>query len=91
MSDWNNLFYSCSHCNSMKNRAIYEDTMLDYCIVKPEAYLKQECTDGHITVEALDPSHKAKMTARLIPECFERQNTESEPWNVMSALEPCRE
>ncbi len=24
MFDWNNLFYSCSHCNSVKNRGIYE-------------------------------------------------------------------
>ena len=29
--DWNNLFYSCSHCNSVKNNSRYEEGIIDYC------------------------------------------------------------
>ena len=30
---WNNLFYSCAHCNSVKNQKIYHDMILDCCQV----------------------------------------------------------
>lgn len=46
MFDWNNLFYSCSHCNSVKNKKKYEDCILDCCQVDPEEYICQELVDG---------------------------------------------
>lgn len=75
MFDWNNLFYSCAHCNSVKNRKIYEDAVLDCCQVEPELYLRQELIDGHVNVEVLDDCHSVRITAKLITECFEKTNT----------------
>lgn len=75
MFDWNNLFYSCAHCNSVKNRKQYEDSILDCCQVEPEMHLMQELVDNHVKVEALTASHAAQMTANLITECFEKNNT----------------
>lgn len=75
MFDWNNLFYSCSHCNSVKNMIQYEDCILDCCRIDPELYLNQGLINGHVKVQALDTSHSAQMTAQLITECFEKSNT----------------
>lgn len=71
--DWNNLFYSCAHCNGVKNRAEYEESILDCCLVDPEEYLSQQLVDGHVWVEVLKP--EGEKTAQLITECFERTNT----------------
>ena len=73
MFDWNNLFYSCAHCNGVKNRAEYEETILDCCQVDPEEYLSQQLVDGHVQVKALQP--EGEKTAQLVTECFERANT----------------
>lgn len=75
MFDWNNLFYSCAHCNRVKNRKQYEDSILDCCQTEPETCLNQEFVDNHVNVTALDPSHATQMTAQLLTECFERTNT----------------
>ena len=75
MFDWNTLFYSCAHCNNIKNMKQYEDSILDCCQKDPELYLNQELIDGHVKVQALDASHTAQMTAQLITECFEKSNT----------------
>ena len=29
--DWNNLFWSCSHCNGIKNQKKYDDGIIDCC------------------------------------------------------------
>lgn len=71
--DWNNLFYSCAHCNGVKNRAEYEESILDCCRVDPEEYLLQELVDGHVQVKVLKT--EGEKTAQLITECFERTNT----------------
>lgn len=73
MFDWNNLFYSCAHCNGVKNRAEYEESILDCCRVDPEEYLSQQLVDGHVQVKTLKP--EGEKTAQLITECFERANT----------------
>lgn len=39
--DWNNLFFSCSHCNSVKNRKQYESNILDCCSTDPETMIHQ--------------------------------------------------
>lgn len=75
MFDWNNLFYSCAHCNSVKNMRQYEEDVLDCCKKDPELYLRQQLLDNHVTVEPLDDSHETENTARLITECFEKTNT----------------
>ena len=48
--DWNNLFFSCRHCNSVKNQNKYDGLILDCCREEPEAQLKHTLvtasTDG---------------------------------------------
>lgn len=34
--DWENLFWSCSHCNSVKNNGKYDDGIIDCCKDDPE-------------------------------------------------------
>lgn len=76
MFDWNNLFLSCAHCNSVKNKSRYEEKILDCCREEPERCLQQEWMDGHVYVRAIEPaSEEAELTAQLITECFEQTNT----------------
>lgn len=35
--DWDNLFLSCAHCNSVKNQVKYSGVVLDCCKVDPES------------------------------------------------------
>ena len=37
--DWNNLFWSCGHCNNVKNRYYYSKNIIDCCKVDPEELL----------------------------------------------------
>ena len=73
--DWNNLFYSCSHCNSIKNAKKYEEQVLDCCREDPECKIQQELIEQHVRVFPLDNSAEAITTASLIQECFEKTNT----------------
>lgn len=34
--DWNNLFWSCGHCNNVKNQRIYDEGIIDCCKIDPE-------------------------------------------------------
>lgn len=34
--DWNNLFWSCGHCNGIKNQKKYDDGIIDCCKNDPE-------------------------------------------------------
>lgn len=73
--DWNNLFLSCPHCNSVKNQAKYDDMILDCCKTDPELALVQELVEGHVCVSLLSESPEAAATAQLIEESFELTNT----------------
>ena len=72
--DWNNLFLSCAHCNSIKNRKKYEENIIDCCRVEPEKLIHQELCDGKVCVTALEDMQEAKTTAALVEECFELRN-----------------
>lgn len=76
--DWNNLFYACPHCNSIKNNRIYDEKILDCCTVDPESLLDHIYQDGKVSVRAHEPSTQDEMTLRtaeLLEECFEKSNT----------------
>ena len=73
--DWNNLFYSCAHCNSVKNTPQYDNAILDCCLVDPEEVLLQKLENGHVVVVPLVEDKKVSMTAQLVTECFEKSNT----------------
>lgn len=72
--DWNNLFLSCPHCNSVKNRAIYEKNIIDCCLVDPEFLIDQRVDADKITVSARVNTDEARNTAALIEDCFELRN-----------------
>lgn len=75
--DWNNLFYSCPHCNSIKKNSKYNEKILDCCVEDPEKYLDHCYSPQGVTVKPADGiiDEKSKMTADLIQNCFELQNT----------------
>lgn len=73
--DWNNLFLSCAHCNSVKNRQEYEGKVIDCCQVDPEKVIRHALKDGKVCISSLDDTNEvAKTTAKLVEECFELRN-----------------
>lgn len=72
--DWDNLFFSCAHCNSVKNQAKYEDNVIDCCKIDPETLIHQELCEGNVCVDALVDTIEAKTTASLIEDCFQLKN-----------------
>lgn len=75
--DWNNLFYSCPHCNNLKKESKYDDKILDCCAVDPEQYLYHIFEEQSVSVKPADgvTSEEAAMTADLIQSSFEKRNT----------------
>lgn len=75
--DWNNLFYSCPHCNSIKTAAKYDEKIIDCCAEDPEKYLLHIFADKSVKVQPAmaDADEKTVMTADLIQNAFEKRNT----------------
>jgi uncharacterized protein (TIGR02646 family) len=77
MYDWHNLFYSCGHCNKVKNKQKYDSGIIDCCARDPELLLEQELTGDDVTVRVLnEDDEEARLTAQLIEEVF---TSESKP------------
>lgn len=69
--DWNNLFYVCHHCNTVKNKPRYEEGIIDCCVRDPEQLLSQELVDDEVHVAPLaEHDDEAGLTAELIEEVF---------------------
>lgn len=73
--DWNNLFYSCRHCNLIKSASKYDDKILDCCAVDPEIVMDHIFQNGHVEIHSNSEDEAVKMTADLIQTCFELRNT----------------
>lgn len=74
--DWNNLFWSCAHCNGVKNQRKYDDHIIDCCKVDPETKIYFRLHDGNTDVQAINPEDEdAKMTAELVTEVFNLKNS----------------
>lgn len=74
--DWSNLFWVCSHCNSIKNQDKYDDGIIDCCIEDPELLLDFIYNNNEIKVNAIDEHNmRANLTAELIYETFNKKNT----------------
>ena len=75
--NWENLFWACNRCNLIKNRQEYEGKIIDCCKVDPEKHLRSvyEPHGGIILVKAKDTYETSKMTAQLITEAFNLNNT----------------
>ncbi|ERK99715.1 hypothetical protein O999_10855 [Pseudomonas putida LF54] len=78
--DWNNLYYACSRCNSLKGST--HTDLLDCCdpdtdvfspikLVLPSRY----DDDIHVTLTENEPSEKAVNTSRLLNRCYNEDAT----------------
>ena len=72
---WNNLFYSCRHCNRIKSASKYDDKILDCCAADPEEVMDHIFLDGHVEIHSKSQDETVQMTADLIQTCFELRNT----------------
>lgn len=74
--DWNNLFWSCRHCNSIKNQERFSKDIIDCCNVDPKDHLEHRyMDDGKVQIKNKDNYIFSINTAQLIEECFEKRNT----------------
>jgi uncharacterized protein (TIGR02646 family) len=75
--DWNNLYYSCPRCNSIKGT---ERELLDCCDTSIDVFSAVKCLcpsvpDHDIIVEAQNTDAKAQNTAALLKNCYNANNT----------------
>ena len=74
--DWENLFWSCGHCNSVKNQKKYESGILDCCKEDPEKVLAFRLRENEVLACVLgSKDKKVQLTAELVKEAFYVQNT----------------
>ncbi|MDO4340990.1 MAG: HNH endonuclease [Eubacteriales bacterium] len=75
--DWNNLFWSCAHCNSMKNQDKYDAGIIDCCRQDPEELIFFRLRDKQveITTTVSGNDKTSALTAELIYEIFNKSNT----------------
>lgn len=74
--DWENIFWSCGHCNSVKNSSKYDEGIIDCCRQEPEKYLYFQIKNNDVVIYVKDTNDKViKRTALLIEETFSLKNT----------------
>lgn len=74
--DWDNLFWSCAHCNGVKNREEYEEKIVDCCKIDPEECICFLLKDNNVMVKAKCESDTVAIkTAQLVKEVFSIDNT----------------
>ena len=74
-NDWNNLFLSCPHCNSVKNQEKYSENILDCCKKDPEELLSFEVENGAAIVKPKVNDEETVATASLMNDVFNLKNT----------------
>ena len=74
--DWNNLFWSCGHCNGVKNQRKYDEYIIDCCKSDPEERIYFRLQNGTTDITAVNPEdYEAQMTAELVTEVFNITNS----------------
>ena len=74
--DWNNLFLSCGHCNSVKKQQKYDEGIIDCCKEDPEDLISFKLQAGNVLVCAKNiKNSSAVLTAELVSEVFNLKNT----------------
>lgn len=73
--DWNNLFFSCGHCNGMKKQSKYDNGILDCCKVDPEKYIKFSYIDGSVKISKMADYPLVDITVELLDEVYNKKNT----------------
>lgn len=74
--DWNNLFWSCGHCNGVKNKEKYDEGILDCCKSDPEELINFRFRENDIDISARkEANDTVKRTISLVEEVFTQKNT----------------
>ena len=74
--DLNNLFWSCGHCNKVKNQEKYDAGIIDCCKLDPEQLLFFRLTEDAVAAAAKkEDDAAAVLTAELVCEVFNKKNT----------------
>ena len=86
--DWDNLFLSCSHCNSIKANRKYDSGIIDCCKVDPEEQISFRFEDETVCVSAKDETDRTSvLTADLVNEVFSQTNTGIRTYETSLRLE----
>lgn len=89
--DWGNLFWSCGHCNSIKNQRKYDGKIINCCQEDPEQHIACRYADNDVQIEALDQNEVSLMTASLIYNVFNLKNTGMRTNNSAGRLKALQE
>lgn len=73
--DWNNLFWSCPHCNNIKSQRKYDEGILDCCKVDPEELIDFQWEYKEIKLTSTSEDITVKRTMELVWEVFNLKNT----------------
>lgn len=73
--DWENLFWCCAHCNSIKNRKVYDEHILDCCKVDPEQYIYFRKSEKDVDISPKVENDEARITAQLVSDVFNLRNS----------------
>lgn len=74
--DWENLFWSCGHCNKVKLQQKYDLGILDCCKENPEEFISFRLIQDNVKVIAKNiGDKKSEITAQLVYEVFNLENT----------------
>lgn len=75
--DWDNLFWSCPHCNQWKNQERFEKDVIDCCHQNPENHIqcKYDPYSSEVVVNPKDNDVSSVVTAELLDKVFNRANT----------------
>lgn len=74
--DWNNLFWSCGHCNKVKNQSKYDAGIIDCCKQDPEEFITFTLKGDNVHIAAKNKNDpEAVLTAALVQEVFNIKNT----------------
>lgn len=74
--DWDNLFWACGHCNSVKNQKKYSFGILNCCKRDPEEAMRFRLEESEVKVDAKDAlDDEAVLTSELVREVFNLKNT----------------
>lgn len=74
--DWENLFWSCGHCNGIKNNTKYDEGIIDCCKQDPEKCLQFHLMDDTVAIDVSGTQDVFQnRTAMIITEVFSVKNT----------------
>ena len=80
--EWDNLFWSCHHCNLWKNREHFETDLIDCCHEDPEQHLRcsYDPFSSMVVVKARDKETSSVVTAKLLEKSSMGRILASELW-----------